>query len=107
MDGVWSQEGRRGSAYFTRLSVAGSCGKPSVRQIRCDRQSRSDRSSFPASAQTSPPTQPHVCARKNRRPAMNPIVFALRHPITTLMLVVALVGGGALATYRMRVDVFP
>jgi multidrug efflux pump subunit AcrB len=38
---------------------------------------------------------------------MNPIVFALRHPITTLMLAVALVGGGALAVNRMRVDIFP
>src|SRR6267378_2237402 len=38
---------------------------------------------------------------------MNPIVFALRHPITTLMLVVALVGGGAVAVNRMRVDIFP
>jgi hypothetical protein len=38
---------------------------------------------------------------------MNPIVFALRHPITTLMLVVALVGGGALALTRMRIDIFP
>ena len=38
---------------------------------------------------------------------MNPIVFALRHPITTMMLVVALVGGGALALTRMRVDIFP
>jgi len=38
---------------------------------------------------------------------VNPIVFALRHPITTLMLVVALVGGGALAVNRMRTDIFP
>ena len=38
---------------------------------------------------------------------MNPIVFALRHPITTMMLVVALVGGGALALNRMRIDIFP
>ena len=38
---------------------------------------------------------------------MNPIVFALRHPITTMMLVVALVGGGALAVTRMRIDIFP
>jgi multidrug efflux pump subunit AcrB len=38
---------------------------------------------------------------------VNPIVFALRHPITTLMLVVALIGGGALALTRMRVDIFP
>jgi hypothetical protein len=38
---------------------------------------------------------------------MNPIVFALRHPITTLMLVVALIGGGALALTRMRADAAP
>ncbi len=38
---------------------------------------------------------------------MNPIVFALRHPITMIMLVVTLVGGGALAVTRMRVDIFP
>jgi multidrug efflux pump subunit AcrB len=38
---------------------------------------------------------------------MNPIVFAMRHPITTLMLVVALVSGGVLALNRMRVDIFP
>ena len=38
---------------------------------------------------------------------MNPIVFALRHPITMVMLVVALVGGGALALARMRIDIFP
>ena len=38
---------------------------------------------------------------------MNPIVFAMRHPITQLMLVVALIGGGVLAFDRMRVDIFP
>src|SRR5271170_6212043 len=38
---------------------------------------------------------------------MNPIVFAMRHPITMVMLVVTLVGGGALALYSMRVDIFP
>ena len=38
---------------------------------------------------------------------MNPIVFAMRHPITTLMLVVALISGGVLALNRMRVDIFP
>jgi multidrug efflux pump subunit AcrB len=38
---------------------------------------------------------------------MNPIVFAMRHPITTLMLVVALISGGTLALNRMRVDIFP
>jgi multidrug efflux pump subunit AcrB len=38
---------------------------------------------------------------------MNPTVFAMRRPVTTLMLVVALVSGGALAYDRMRVDIFP
>src|SRR5271154_6963570 len=38
---------------------------------------------------------------------MNPIVFALRHPITMIVLVVALIGGGALALTRMRIDIFP
>src|SRR4051795_7918770 len=38
---------------------------------------------------------------------MNPTVFAMRRPITTLMLVVALISGGALAYSRMRVDIFP
>ncbi len=38
---------------------------------------------------------------------MNPVVFAMRYPITTLMLVVALVSGGGLAYDRMRVDIFP
>jgi multidrug efflux pump subunit AcrB len=38
---------------------------------------------------------------------MNPTVFAMRHPITTLMLVVALFSGGGLAYSRMRVDIFP
>ena len=38
---------------------------------------------------------------------MNPIAFALRHPITMMMLVVGLIGGGGLAIYNMRVDIFP
>ena len=38
---------------------------------------------------------------------MNPTVFAMRHPITTLTLVVALISGGALAYTKMRVDIFP
>ncbi len=38
---------------------------------------------------------------------MNPTVLAMRRPVTTLMLVVALVSGGVLARYRMRVDIFP
>ena len=38
---------------------------------------------------------------------MNPTSFAMRRPITTLMLVVALISGGALAFSRMRVDIFP
>ncbi len=38
---------------------------------------------------------------------MNPTVLAMRRPITTLMLVVALISGGGLAYNRMRVDIFP
>jgi multidrug efflux pump subunit AcrB len=38
---------------------------------------------------------------------LNPINFALRHPIAFLMVVVALVGGGGLAISRMLVDIFP
>jgi multidrug efflux pump subunit AcrB len=38
---------------------------------------------------------------------VNPVTFAMRHPITTMMLVVVLVGGGALALGRMRIDIFP
>jgi multidrug efflux pump subunit AcrB len=38
---------------------------------------------------------------------MNPTASAMRHPITTLMLVIALVGGGAAALRAMRVDIFP
>ena len=38
---------------------------------------------------------------------MNPTVLAMRRPVTTLMLVVALISGGALAYNRMRVDIFP
>jgi multidrug efflux pump subunit AcrB len=38
---------------------------------------------------------------------VNPVVFAMRRPITTMMLVVALVGGGGLALNRMRIDIFP
>src|SRR5580700_7931595 len=38
---------------------------------------------------------------------MNPIQSAMRHPISILMVVVALVGGGFLAIDRMRIDIFP
>ncbi len=34
-------------------------------------------------------------------------IFAMRRPVTTLMLVVALISGGALAYNKMRVDIFP
>jgi membrane fusion protein (multidrug efflux system) len=36
---------------------------------------------------------------------MNPIVFVMRRPVTTLMLVVALISGGVLGLYKMRVDI--
>ena len=38
---------------------------------------------------------------------MSLIVFGMRHPITTMMMIVALIAGGALALSRMRVDIFP
>src|SRR5438552_4486517 len=38
---------------------------------------------------------------------MNPIIFALRHPITTMVLIVAMAGGSALAMWRSKVDIFP
>ena len=38
---------------------------------------------------------------------MNPVFFAMKHPITTLMLVVGLVCTGTMALSRMRVDIFP
>jgi len=38
---------------------------------------------------------------------MNPTVFAMKRPITTLMLIVGLISGGFLAYTKMRVDIFP
>src|SRR3978361_1093891 len=38
---------------------------------------------------------------------MNPIVFALRHPVTTMVAVAALVLGSGLAMMRMKADIFP
>jgi multidrug efflux pump subunit AcrB len=38
---------------------------------------------------------------------MNLIAFAMRHPITVMMFMIALILGGGLAFYRMRIDVFP
>ena len=38
---------------------------------------------------------------------MNPIVFALRHPITVMVLMVGIVAGSALAVTRMKIDIFP
>ena len=38
---------------------------------------------------------------------MNPIVFALRHPYTVMVAIVALVLGSILAVTRMRIDIFP
>src|SRR5260370_27237983 len=38
---------------------------------------------------------------------MNPIIFALRHPITVMVAIVAMVGGSALAFTRTKVDIFP
>src|SRR3984893_11172488 len=38
---------------------------------------------------------------------MNPIVFALRHPYTVMVAIVAIVLGSVLAVGRMKIDIFP
>ena len=38
---------------------------------------------------------------------MNPIKFAVRRPVTTLMVVVALIGGGVFGLKKMRADHYP
>src|SRR4051794_9765262 len=38
---------------------------------------------------------------------MNPIIFALRHPITVLVAATAILGGSVLAVQRMKIDIFP
>jgi multidrug efflux pump subunit AcrB len=38
---------------------------------------------------------------------MNPIIFALRRPVTVMMLVLALALGGLYGVYRMQKDIFP
>src|ERR1700726_1506889 len=38
---------------------------------------------------------------------MNPILFALRHPITVMVTILAMIGCSALAVQRMKIDVFP
>ncbi len=38
---------------------------------------------------------------------MNPIVFALRHPVTVIVALAALLVGSALALFRMKIDIFP
>ncbi|HZZ77789.1 MAG TPA: efflux RND transporter permease subunit, partial [Gemmataceae bacterium] len=38
---------------------------------------------------------------------MNPIVFALRHPITIMVMMVGIIVGSVLAVTRMKIDIFP
>lgn len=38
---------------------------------------------------------------------MNPVVFALRHPVTVMVLLLGMVLSSGLAIYRMRRDIFP
>ena len=38
---------------------------------------------------------------------MNPIRFALRHPVTIIVAMVGLMAGGVFALMRMKVDIFP
>src|ERR1700726_3236310 len=39
--------------------------------------------------------------------SMNPIIFAMRHPITMMVAIVAVVLGAVLAVFRMPIDIFP
>jgi multidrug efflux pump subunit AcrB len=39
--------------------------------------------------------------------SLNPIVFALRHPVTVMVAILALVLGSVLAVTRMKIDIFP
>src|SRR5438128_7032527 len=39
--------------------------------------------------------------------SLNPIVFALRHPITVMVAILAIVLGSVLAASRMKIDIFP
>jgi len=39
--------------------------------------------------------------------SLNPIVFALRHPITVMVAILAIVLGSVLAVTRMKIDIFP
>src|SRR5882724_6244082 len=38
---------------------------------------------------------------------MNPIIFAMRHPITVMVTIVTVVMGAVLAVFRMPIDIFP
>ncbi len=38
---------------------------------------------------------------------MNPLRFALRHPVTVMVLILATVAGSGLALWRMKIDIFP
>ena len=38
---------------------------------------------------------------------MNPIVFAMRHPVTVVVLLAGLLVASGLALVRMKIDIFP
>src|SRR5438270_294702 len=46
---------------------------------------------------------PGPCLRER----MNPIRFALRHPVAVMVAMVAIVAGSGLAVWRMKIDIFP
>ena len=46
----------------------------------------------------------HACPYRMN---FNPIIFALRHPITVMVGIAALMVGSGLALMRMKVDIFP
>jgi multidrug efflux pump subunit AcrB len=48
-----------------------------------------------------------IVADRSRRDSMNPIVFAMRRPLTVMVLVAAVALGSGLALFRMPIDIFP
>ena len=74
--------------------------RPQIRGFRAG-GSLAVTSSTPATQHLSPPK----LVKLNH--VMNPIVFAMRRPVKTLMLVVALVSGGVLGLSKMRGDILP
>src|SRR5207248_11738779 len=55
------------------------------------------------------PARPSGCTELDTasKSPMNPIVFALRHPVTVVVALVGVLVGSVLALARMKIDIFP